>query len=497
MKRKWKYLSERKSGDYRYVRDFPTSLLRTFPDHPKQFSKELHLNSSCTDSELHRAMDEASRQYDLRVKTALNSDPNAFSESELKMAVEEVLRQRKLKPGEYAHVPSTQYSKEEWDRAIQHGASIVPDRHDLAEWAIPEIEDIGDDLNRGKKLNFEQQVYLDAWKSVQELPKFRKKQTMREAWARYVADNNIDITKGDGKHKQQRFDRVIKYTGDFVISQETREEVQDRIQNFIHEKRQENPNIKAQSIKRELREFIAAIRYVPRIDWGERLQLSGKQNNFQVPRETKPVQGRNLTDDELRLFFSTCLTKPDEKWTALLLAAHAGLGMREIMRLRIDEDVFLDAKYPHIIFRGGDEEKAKVDSRLRVVPIVIGLDVIKEWLPETIKWMNSVDLKSPTSTLNKRLRALLGKEVTVKSHMLRHTWLRLSRRARISEDNKHAIAGWEHGDTNNTVMERVYDRHGYRDDPELLAQLYDDQKEIFSRFIMDVRSIDNVIELKR
>ena len=210
MKRKWKYLSERKSGDYRYVRDFPTSLLRTFPDHPNQFSKELHLNSSCTDSELHRAMDEASRQYDLRVKKALNSDPNAFSESELKMAVEEVLRQRKLKPGEYAHVPSTQYSKEEWDRAMQHGASIVADRHDLAEWAIPEIEDIGDDLNRGKKLNFEQQVYLDAWKSVQELPKFKKKQTMREAWSRYVADNNIDITRGDGKHKQQRFDRVIK-----------------------------------------------------------------------------------------------------------------------------------------------------------------------------------------------------------------------------------------------------------------------------------------------
>ena len=165
---------------------------------------------------------------------------------------------------------------------------------------------------------------------MQELPKFKKKQTMREAWARYVADNNIDITKGDGKHKQQRFDRVIKYTGDFVISQETREEVQDRIQNFIHEKRQENPNIKAQSIKRELREFIAAIRYVPRIDWGERLQLSGKQNNFQVPRETKPVQGRNLTDDELRLFFSTCLTKPDEKWTALLLAAHAGRYRRRM-----------------------------------------------------------------------------------------------------------------------------------------------------------------------
>jgi len=39
-------------------------------------------------------MEEATRLYDLRVKTASNSDPNAFSESELKMAVQEVLRQR-------------------------------------------------------------------------------------------------------------------------------------------------------------------------------------------------------------------------------------------------------------------------------------------------------------------------------------------------------------------------------------------------------------------
>ena len=45
-------------------------------------------------------------------------------------------------------------------------------------------------------------------------------------------------------------------------------------------------------------------------------------------------------------------------------------------------------------------------------------------------------------------------------------------------------------------MERVYDIHGYRDDPELLAQLYEDQKEIFSRFIVDSATLGNVIELK-
>ena len=498
MTRKMRYLSERSNGDYRYVRDYPTKLLRAHPSHPKQFSKELGLNSSCSDSELLKAMEEATRLYDLRVKTATNSDPNAFSESELKMAVEEVLRQRNLKVGEYAHVPEKQYTEEEWKRAMEHGADIVPDKYDLAEWAIPEVENVGDAEKRGEKLSFQQQVYVEAWKAVQHLPTVRKSWTMREAWKQYVSDSAIDISKGDGRKKQQRFKRVLKYTGDFMISNETEDEVLDRIQNFIYGKRKDNPTIKAQSIERELTEFIAAIRHVPRLKWGASLQISGKQNNFQMPKPSKVVQGRVLSDDELRICFNQWIhKKPDPKNTAMLLMIHAGLGCRELRRLRVTKDVFLDAKYPHIIFRGGDEGIAKTDARPRVVPVVMGLEVIKQHLPETIAWMNQIDENSVSVTLNKRLRTLLGQDPQLKTHGFRHTWLRMSRRIRISEDNKHAIAGWEKGDTNNTVMERVYDIHGYRDDPELLAQLYEDQKEIFSRFIVDLSAIGNVVQLKR
>lgn len=496
MARKMRYLSERPKGDYRYVRDYPTKLLRTFPSHPKQFSRELGLNNQCSDAELHRAMEEATRAYDLRVKTASNSDPEAFTESELRLAVDEILRQRKVKAGEFAHVPLSQYETHEQFSSALDSNDFKPSRLDLAEDAIPEIDDIMDDSKR-RKLTFKEQALGAAWVAVQELPKMVSRQTMREAWDRYIKDNNINTSQGAGKDKQQRFNRVIKHTGDFIISNETRDDVQLRIQNFIAGKRLENPSIKAQSLKRELSEFIAAIRYVPRIDWGNRLSLEGRSNNFQIPKEAKPIRGKNLSDEDLRLFFRTCLTKSDEKWTALLVAAHAGISGVEISRLRPDKDLYLDAKYPHIIFRGGDVGIAKTEARPRVVPIVIGLEVIKDWLPKTIKWMNSISHKSPNATLNKRLRSLLGEEPDVKTHMFRHTWLRLSRRARISEDNKHAIAGWEHGDRNNTVMERVYDAQGYTDDPELLKQLYEDQKEIFSRFIVDLSAVDNVVQLHK
>ena len=492
------YLNERPNGDLRYVRDYPLKVRKAIPSLPSQFSRELGLTKGCSDSELHKAMELSSRLYDLKVKTATNSDPSAYSESELKIAIEETLRQRDLKKGDYARVPESQYTEEEWNRAVEHGAEIVPDRHDLAEWAVPEIDDIGDDLKRGQKPTFQQEVLIGTWKAIQNLPEIKKTQTMREAWSQYVSDKNIDTSQGDGKKAQQRFERVLQYTGDFVISNETEDEVLDRIQSFIYGKRQDSPTIKAQSVERELREFIAAIRHVPRLKWGASLQVSGKQNNFQIPDAIPAVSGRALSKDETRLCLNTWINlKPDPKNTAMLVMIHAGLGCRELRRLRVDKDLYLDAKYPHIIFRGGDARQAKTEARPRVVPIVVGLDIVKEYLPETVAWMNSINENSTSAALNKRLRALLGEEKEVKTHMFRHTWLRMARRSRISEDNKHAIAGWEKGDTNNTVMERVYDKHGYSDDPELLAQLYEDQQEIFSRFIIDVSTVDNVVSLKR
>ena len=66
--------------------------------------------------------------------------------------------------------------------------------------------------------------------------------------------------------------------------------------------------------------------------------------NLQLPDADKPVKGRVLTDEELQEFFNTCISKADEKWVCLLVAAHAGLGMREIRRLRPEQDLFLEAK---------------------------------------------------------------------------------------------------------------------------------------------------------
>ena len=495
MRRKMRYLNERSNGSYRYVRDYPLSVQRAFPKHPKQYSRELDLKSTCTDSELHKAMDESARVFELNVKIAKNSDVEAFTESERRLAMDEILRQRKLKPGMYSHVEDPE-SWEDWEVA---GKPLF--KTDLADRAIPEFDEIVDKSKKGTPANFRQEVLADAWQVIQKTPEFRRRKTMREAWSEYLERGRIDVSKGDGRKKQQRFERVLAHTGDFIISDETKDDVLDRVQNFVTAKQRDNPNIKPQSIERELAEFIAAIRGVPRLSWRGALTLDKKVNNVSIAPATKPIKGRVFTEEQLKLFFNTCLNDvtADEKWTALLVISHAGLGIREIRRLREDKDLFLNTKFPHIIFRGGDEGITKTAARPRVVPIVLGLEIVKKWLPQSIRWMNNVDENSPSVILNQRLRELMSAkdDPTIKTHSFRHTWLRLARHARISEENKHAIAGWERGDTNNAVMERVYDPAGFTDDPELLRQLHEDQQLIFSRFIVDQAAVENVVELKR
>ena len=43
----------------------------------------------------------ASKHYELHLKTLRASDPQAFSDSERAMAIDEVLRRKKLKAGEF------------------------------------------------------------------------------------------------------------------------------------------------------------------------------------------------------------------------------------------------------------------------------------------------------------------------------------------------------------------------------------------------------------
>ena len=100
---------------------------------------------------------------------------------------------------------------------------------------------------------------------------------------------------------------------------------------------------------RELKHVIAAIRTVPRLAWSDAVTLDKKNNSLFIHDEEHPNKSRVLTKTELSALIVQCLSNLDEKWCSLLIQLHAGIGPREINRLRMDKDVSLDSKYSHII----------------------------------------------------------------------------------------------------------------------------------------------------
>ena len=460
-----RYLNRRSNGGYRYFRKYPLSLRSTFPNLPVQYSRELpEINDASSDEERFKALMNASKHYELHLKTLRASDPKAFSDSERAMAIDEVLRGKKMKAGEF----------------------VNDDEH--IDSAFMEMWDIPSDAERartGKPFTFKESVMVDAYFAAQVLPEVKLEQTFRQAWVNYLKRELItDVTTGNGRDKQNRFERVFAITGDFVINDETKRDVLTRLQKYIDVRA--NDGIKAQTIKRGLKEVIAAIRGVPQLAWADAITLNPKRNSLMVPKDTKEIKGRVLRQDELDLLITKALNQPDKYLICFLLQLHAGLGPMEIKRLRLDKDVFLDAPVPHILFRGGDEGQSKQEARVRVVPIVVGLPQIKQWLPELHRWLNNVTDKSPTATLNRRLRKLLDdNSPDVKGHSFRHTWVRLANRAEISIRHEHAIGGWnKRNDTElNRVLAVVYDPHGFVEDNVLLEKVQSAQQAVFARWL--------------
>ena len=207
-----RYLNRRSNGGYRYFRKYPLSLRGTFPNLPVQYSRELpDINDASSDEEKFRALMHASNHCELHLKTLRASDPKAFSDREREMAIDEVLRRKKRKAGEFVH-----------------------DEHGHVESAFDENWNTPNDADRestGKPYSFQESVMVDAYFAAQVLPAVKLEQTFEQSWVNYLKRELItDVTTGNGLGKLNRFERVFAITGDFVISDETKRGVLTRLQ---------------------------------------------------------------------------------------------------------------------------------------------------------------------------------------------------------------------------------------------------------------------------
>ena len=160
----------------------------------------------------------------------------------------------------------------------------------------------------------------------------------------------------------------------------------------------------------------------------------------------------------------------------------------EVARLDIEATrESLSADNPHVLI-GYGSAKTKTDSRKRIVPVVVQLELIREHLVEGIRWADSVAAGSASAAINKRL-ASAGFEQT--SHSFRHTLSQNIKAAHISPLHGAQIAGWK---AESGIPEHMmhYGAEGVSEYLEPLTQ----SSRLIHRHLLDEAERSNVVPMR-
>ena len=419
-----KYITARK-GSLHYQRQYPTKLRHLC--HTKVFTRPLGLSANnATNNEITKAALEADEAFERQLKLIVNSDPDALSGTEKDKAVVEFLRKRGLNKGQYLKVSrDSAIAAQEATEQRQ----MQPDEGNHADWAIPEFEDVLEKQDRGEKLSLKDTIIGDAYMSLINKQEAKPK-TLGSLWAEYVSDRSIDVNSRDGKKYVNYWEQWIAIAGDALIGPLSQAHIREGLADYAKDRA---GKVSSSSIERELSPVMACLRLGSEVygfDW-----------NLKLPRikKTEPNHRHPLEPDHQLELIKSVLTEDGIKpmyGVTLLLCLQGGMMVSEIARLR-PEDIALDAVLPHLVIRN----KTKNEDRKRIVPIVLGLELIKEHLGSTVRWLKNTTESGPSATLKKIMRRTIDSPNT-SAHCLRHTFKINGQNAGVSVLTLASIAGW-------------------------------------------------------
>ena len=461
-----KYVTARK-GSLHYQRQYPTKLRHLCQT--TAFSRPLGLQIDDSDSDqITKAALECSEAYKRHLTLVSNSDPDALSATDKDRAVVEFLRKRGLNKGQFVRVAkdSAIAAQEE-----EEGRQLQMAGYDYADWKIPEFDDVMDKKNRHgySSLTLQDTIVGDAYMSLINKQEAKPK-SLGSLWPEYVIDRSIDVNSRVGKKYVNYWEQWIAIAGDAVIGPLSQAHIREGLAAYARDRA---GKVSSSSIERELSPVMACLR-LGSVDHGFDWSLK-------LPRIKKTaVNSRHPLEPNYQLeLIKAVLTQDNIKpmyGVAILLCLQGGMMVSEISRLR-PEDIALDAVIPHLkIFNG-----TKNDDRERIVPLVLGLELIKAHLSKTIKWIAGSTESTPSATLKKIMRRTIDAPDT-SAHCLRHTLKINGQNAGVSVLTLASIAGW--ADPQRKVSKHLlnYGSTGISQDA-MVIKLRDDSRLIHKELI--------------
>ena len=475
-----KYVRAR-AGTYHYQRDFPLALRRVCGRKTFTYPLKLHVNKA-TELQLAKQSIEAEEAYERTKLLIENSDPNALTLSELDKAATDFLRKKGLKPGQFVKVfKDTEVAQLEEEAQEQ----MQLHESDYADIAIPEVESISNKLSSGKVLTAEDRIIKAAYTKLLDKDKARPL-TLSNLWNEYVEYRGIDKKTRGGRKAFGYWNRWISLTGDTIIGPLTLQHINDGMDAYVAER---EDKVKSQSLVRELSDVASCLRLASkrhRFGWFIELPLI-KHSESNARRPLEPSEQISLVKE---IFRPNGFIAP-KYGVALLLCLQGGMMVSEIERIQPDDNG-LHAELPHIKVAN----KTKRDARKRIVPVVLGLDMIKEHLDSTIQWLRETTESTPSATLKKIIRRATANP-TALTHGLRHTFKINAQEAGVSVLSIASIAGWSDAERGVSKHLLRYGSEGISQS-KIMRTLYDDSLQIHEHLIpLETPTATNVLAFKK
>ena len=455
-----KHITKRKAKLY-FQRGIPTRLRPIAGK--SSFSMPLGLDAAtATEEEKLHARIEAQRMYELYLKTLENSSVDAFADNEIEALAADVLRRNRVNPGQYAkhmlgpklqdndpelaNIPFELTGKDYATIAVPEYFNLMQKLRDEGALEVTRNEAGDADVyTLTRQLSAQEEAVKRAWEAVQKVGN-QKPKTIRSLWEGYLQQRRkIDLTSPKNReHKRfiSRFEKFMRFCPDVIINDTTPKLIQHSLEEMVatEERRGMAPN----TVRRDLNETVAAINWAIKkytLGWPSITMPLIDDNPNYIAKEKDVL----LTSEQVQLY-NAAVDADTPLAAALLVMLHCGAMATEIARLRIDEDLHLDHPlFPYISMQGGRNRATKTTARLRFVPVVFGLDLIKRRLPEAIEILAGV--KEPSSKLNVEFKKLLSENNSKKytGHCLRHTFKMQTTNKLMSPEISYAIGGWSGG----------------------------------------------------
>jgi integrase len=451
------------------------------------FSRPLELDAAiATEQQILEARREAQRMYDLYLKTLENTSADAYADNEIRALAADVLRRNKATAGQYApHMLGPKLQENDADLAElpqvltgQNYATLaVPEYlNQYLRWHQDDELDEEGKLTRG--LTAQEEAVIRAWEVVQKVAA-KKPRTLYKCWDEYLVWRGVDATTREGKRSNGRWKKFAQHMPDVVLNEDTPKALEQALDTF--QEAEQHKGNKISSIQRDTNEFVACFNWINqefRLNWRpvkSKLSASKKTQN----EETK--QKLSLARDEQSLLLTSALEANTPLAAALLVLFQGGGRATEIARLRVEEDLWLNHEFPFVVFLGGWNRATKNEDRPRYIPIVFGLELIRDKLPEAIELL--AKQSEPSQTLTQELQKMLlpaSKQRHFTSYCLRHTFRLNAQNVLANSMATMAIAGWSGEKTNKIAMQ--YGAEGFSHSESLRA-LHQEQRKIFAHLI--------------